>query len=371
MQTTILKKDFINALTIGGAMAGKNKTLPILESAKVEVSTDTLSVHSFNGESWVTKQTKVESADTSFAFCINPNDLVKALKSLAEEVVTFAIEGNLLRIEHFKGTMEMPILPSEHFPSAQTTEEGVNISLNAEKLKEWLSIVPNFVADDELRPVMTGMYIYSKASAEPNYPNTLGVCATDAHKLFADSIEFECDSEFGVIVPSSAFRPLKDMLGANEIGVVIGTKNISFTTSDSALHCRLVEGNYPNFKAVIPQNNGVAVKVSKSELLDSVNRASLMANKTTSLLKLSVSDSVMGIEAHDMDFSTKASENVKVEKTGADVTIGVKSEFFATCLGIVGAEDVVLRLGDERRPVLFEDSLCKDRVMLVMPMMIN
>jgi DNA polymerase III sliding clamp (beta) subunit (PCNA family) len=96
-----------------------------------------------------------------------------------------------------------------------------------------------------------------------------------------------------------------------------------------------------------------------------------MANKTTSLLKLSVGDSVMGIEAHDMDFSTKASENVNVEKTGADVTIGVKSDFFATCLGIVGAEDVVLRFGDERRPVLFEDSLCKDRVMLVMPMMIN
>ena len=364
MQTTILKKDFINALTIGGAMAGKNKTLPILESAKVDVTTDTLSVHSFNGESWVTKQTKVESADTSFAFCINPNDLVKALKSLAEEVVTFAIEGSLLRIEHFKGTMEMPIMQSEHFPSAQTTEEGTTLTLNAEKLKEWLSIVPNFVADDELRPVMTGMYLYARGGM-------LGVCATDAHKLFTDSISFECDSEFGVIVPSSAFRPLKDMLGANEIGVVIGTKNISFTTSDSALHCRLVEGNYPNFKAVIPQNNGVAVKVSKSELLDSVNRASLMANKTTSLLKLSVSDSVMGIEAHDMDFSTKASENVKVEKTGADVTIGVKSDFFATCLGIVGAEDVVLRLGDERRPVLFEDSLCKDRVMLVMPMMIN
>ena len=364
MQTTILKKDFINALTIGGAMAGKNKTLPILESAKVEVSADMLAVHSFNGESWVTKRSKVESADTTFSFCINPNDLVKALKSLAEEVVTFVVEGNLLRIEHFKGTMEMPIMPSEHFPSAQTTEEGVNISLNAEKLKEWLNIVPNFVADDELRPVMTGMYLYARGGM-------LGVCATDAHKLFTDSIESDCE-EFGVILPSSGFKPLLNIIAnVSEVSAVIGTKNISFTTSDSALHCRLVEGNYPNFKAVIPQNNGVAVKVSKSELLDSVNRASLMANKTTSLLKLSVGDSVMGIEAHDMDFSTKASENVKVEKKGADVTIGVKSDFFATCLGIVGAEDVVLRLGDERRPVLFEDSLCKDRVMLVMPMMIN
>ena len=364
MQTTILKKDFINALTIGGAMVGKNKTLPILESAKVEVTTDTLSVHSFNGESWVTKQTKVESADISFAFCINPNDLAKVLKSLVEEVVTFAIEGNLLRISHTKGMIEMPIVSSEQYPQAQEVSEGTSLTLNADKVKEWLSIATNFVANDELRPVMTGMYIYG------NY-GRMGVCATDAHKLFTDSIESDCE-EFGVILPSSGFKPLLNIIAnVSDVLAVIGTKNISFTTSDSALHCRLVEGAYPNFKAVIPQNNGVAVKVSKAELLDSVNRASLMANKTTSLLKLSVGDSVMGIEAHDMDFSTKASENVKVEKTGADVTIGVKSEFFATCLGIVGAEDVVLRLGDERRPVLFEDSLCKDRVMLVMPMMIN
>ena len=364
MQTTINKKDFINALTIGGAMAGKNKTLPILEFAKVEVNADAIAVHSFNGESWVTKQTKVESADTTFAFCINPNDLVKALKSLAEEVVTFAIEGSLLRIEHFKGTMEMPTMPSEHFPSAQTTEEGVNISLNAEKLKEWLSIVPNFVADDDLRPVMCGMYLYARGGM-------LGVCATDAHKLFTDSISFECDSEFGVIVPSSAFRPLKDMLGANEIGVVIGTKNISFTTSDSALHCRLVEGAYPNFNAVIPRNNSVSVKASKSELLDSVSRASLMANATTSLLKLSVSDSVMEIEGSDIDFSKKAKDSVSVAKTGADVVIGVKAGFFATCLGAVDSEDVVLKMQDSQRAIVFEDAMNTNKVVLVMPMMIN
>lgn len=364
MQTTINKKDFINALTIGGAMAGKNKTLPILEYAKVEIKGNSLAVHSFNGESWVTKQTKVESADTNFAFCINASELGKALKSLAEEMVSFSIEGTTLTINHFKGTMEMPIAPVEHFPQAQEVSEGISLSLNAEKLKEWLNIVPNFVADDDLRPVMCGMYLYTRGG-------TLGVCATDAHKLFTDSIAFDCDSEFGVIVPSSAFRPLKDMLGANEIGVVIGTKNISFTTSDSALHCRLVEGAYPNFNAVIPRNNSVSVKASKSELLDSVSRASLMANATTSLLKLSVSSSSMDIEGSDIDFSKKAKDSVSVEKTGADVTIGVKAGFFATCLGAVDSEDVVLKMENSQRAIVFEDAMNTNKVVLVMPMMIN
>ena len=364
MQTTIIKKDFINALTIGGAMAGKNKTLPILESAKVEVTTDTLSVHSFNGESWVTKQTKVESADTSFAFCINPNDLAKVLKSLVEEVVTFAIEGNLLRISHIKGTIEMPIVQSDAFPQAQEVSEGTSLTLNVDKVKEWLSIATNFVANDELRPVMTGMYIYGK-------DGRIGVCATDAHKLFTDSIESDCE-EFGVILPSSGFKPLLNIIAnVSEVSAVIGTKNISFTTSDSALHCRLVEGAYPNFNAVIPRNNSVSVKASKSELLDSVGRASLMANATTSLLKLSVSDLAMDIEGSDIDFSKKAKDSVKVEKVGADVTIGVKAGFFATCLGAVDSEDVVLKMQDSQRAIVFEDAMNTNKVVLVMPMMIN
>jgi DNA polymerase-3 subunit beta len=198
----------------------------------------------------------------------------------------------------------------------------------------------------------------------------MGVCATDAHKLFTDSIESDCE-EFGVILPSSGFKPLLNIIAnVSEVSAVIGAKNISFTTSDSALHCRLVEGNYPNFKAVIPQNNGVEVKVSKSELLDSVNRASIMANKSTSLLKLSFTDTTMSIVGSDNDFSTKACENISVEKSGADVSIGVKSEFFATCLSIVSAEEVILKLGDSNRAIVIEDSLCKDRVMLVMPMSI-
>lgn len=364
MQTTINKKDFINALTIGGAMAGKNKTLPILEFAKVEVSADNLSVHSFNGESWVMKQTKVESSDVDFSFCISPNDLIKALKSLAEEVVTFSIEGKLLHIDHFKGTMDMPTMPSEHFPMAQTTDDGVNVCIKTDKLKEWLGIATNFVADDELRPIMTGMYLYAKSGS-------LGVCATNAHKLFTDSIEMDCN-DFEVTIPASSFRPLMNIISNSmEVSAIIGEKQISFSTSDSSLHCRLVEGRYPNFRSVIPRNNSIYVKVSKSELLDSVQRASLMANATTSLLKLSVTDSVMDVEGRDVDLSKKAKDSVKVEKEGSDITIGVKADFFADCLSTVDSEDVVLKMENSQRAIVFEDSLNTSKVVLVMPMMID
>ena len=363
MQTTILKKDFINALTIGGAMAGKNKTLPILDSAKVEVTTDTISVHSFNGESWVTKQTKVESADTTFAFCINPNDLVKALKSLAEEVVTFSIEGNLLRIEHFKGTMEMPVVDSTEFPSPSIAVDGIKFDIESSKLKEWLFISSSFVSSDDLIPVMCGMYFYSDEGR-------VGVCATDAHKLWCDSIDKHCE-DFGIVVPSSGIKPLAGLLEGCEGCVITINGNLFSVTMDNAkFHCRLVEGKFPNFKAVIPSNNPIKVDVSKSELQDSINRAQLMTNKSTSLLKLSVRDCSMDIEGNDVEFCKSAKETIKVEKKGDDITIGVKADILSIALSTVKSESFSLLLSKPERPILISEKDDK-KVILIMPMMLK
>jgi DNA polymerase-3 subunit beta len=363
MQTTINKKDFINALTIGGAMAGKNKTLPILDFAKVEVGSESLTVHSFNGETWVSKSIKIDGTSAKGSFCINPSELVKALKTLAEEYVTFTLGGSVLVIEHIKGTMEMPIAEANAFPIAQVTEDGVSVNIIVDKLKEWISIASDFVAQDELRPVMNGMYLYAKDGA-------LGVCATDAHKLWHDTMESEC-GEFGVIIPSSSFKPLLSMLdGTNEISVVIGAKNISFNTSDSQLHCRLIEGNYPNFKAVIPTSSDIDVKVHKGELVDSVARVGLFANKTTALLKLLVTESTMGLEGSDVNFSRKANENVKVESNGT-LDIGVKGDFFSICLSHIVSDDVILKMNSGNKPIVFADSVEPSKVILVMPMLIN
>ena len=364
MQTTINKKDFINALTIGGAMAGKNKTIPVLEFAKVDVESDYLTVHSFNGETWVSKSTKIEGTSAVGSFCVNPSELVKALKTLAEEVVTFQPSGSVLVIDHYKGTMEMPLVEARAFPVAQVTEDGVRVNIIVDKMKEWLSFASDFVAQDELRPVMNGLYLYAK-------DGVLGACATDAHKLWHDTIECECD-DFGVILPASGFKSLLSMLdGASDVVATIGSKNISFTTHNSALHCRLIEGTYPNFKAVIPTTNGIKVKVHKGELVDSVARVALFTNKTTSLLKLGIANNAMNIEGSDINFSRKASEKMEVEQLGADIEIGVKGGFFSICLSHIVSDEVVLEMSNPNRPIVFKDSLEPSKVILVMPMLIN
>lgn len=364
MQTTINKKDFINALSIGGAMAGKAKTMPILEYTKVVATTDTLTLYSFDTECGITKRTKATCSEEG-EFAVNAIELIKVLKSLVEEEVTFAVSDTTLTINHIKGTIEMPIVSASTFPSNIKGEgDTKEFDIACDKLQEWVGVATNFAASDDLRPIMCGMYLYSQEGK-------LGMCATDAHKLYTDSFDSEY-GDFHAVVPARAFKSLLTLVGCcDKVRVVLDNRNITFATEDSELCCRLVEGAYPNFRAVVPQNNPVRVEVSKAELVDSITRASLMANKTTSLLKLSVSDEVMTIEGSDIDFSRKAKESVTVKKSGDDVEIGVKSEFFGTCLSAVDAEDVVMKMCDGTRAIVFEDMTNPNKVVLVMPMRIE
>lgn len=364
MQITINKKKFIDALTIGSAMASKAKTMPILEFTKITVTPNALTFYSFDMECGVSKNVHATCVGEG-EFAVNASELIKVLKALVEEEVTFFVDGTTLAIDHIKGSISMPIMDASTFPTiAVGVGEPKTLSIDTNKLREWIGVASNFVADDDLRPVMCGMYLYVK-------DGKMGICATDAHKLYTDSIDYDGD-EVSIIVPSRAFKPLQTLIANHEnISVIVDSRNITFSTSDSELRCRLIEGNYPNFRAVIPQNNNVKVEVSKAELCDSINRASLMANAATSLLKLKVEDKVMTIEGEDIDFSKSAKEKVEITKTGDDVKIGVKSSFFGICLASLDCEDVVIRLGDSSKPILFDDSTNPNKVILVMPMMTN
>lgn len=363
MQTTILKKDFINALTIGGAMVGNGNVLPILDNVKIDIKLDGFSVQSSNGENWVIKKSEIVSTDSEYSFVVDAGVLVKVLKSLIEEEVTIRVDNSRLIIEHFKGVIEMPISSSDLFPNQQSISDGVELVLDVDTLSTWVDMASAFVANDDLRPVMCGMYLYGR-------DGKLGMCASDGTKLFHDSISYDGE-DFAVVLPSRCFKVLLNVLKSDKVTMRVNQNSALFIANDSELYCRLIDLKFPDFNRVIPKNNDINVNVNKSELLDSVNRASLMSNKLTSMLKLSISDSIMNIEGSDLDFSTKADEKVDVTKDGNDITIGVKGAFFLDCLNVISSENVVLSFSQPSRPILFGDTLNDNKIVLLMPMLLN
>lgn len=368
MTITVNRKEFIDALTVGSAMEGKAKTTPILGFTKITTSQSAMTITSFDLECSITKLCNVVSCDALGEFCVCANDLIKAIKALKNDEITLVVENNLLTISHASGTMSMPVQNATTFPTiSQDSTEDVNcIVLQSEWLKEWIMIGRNFVADDDFRPIMNGMYIHADACA-------IEVCATDAHKLYTDKIEGNYTfDDVEAVLPSRAFAPLLTILnGVDEVTMSLDTKNFVFTTSDTTLTCRKIEGNYPNFKAIIP-NHPTMIEAVNDEFIQALSRVALFADSTTSLVKLNVSSDKMDMEGSDIDFSKMSKDSVGVIKwQGNTLSIGAKANFLAICASNVFSDNIIIEFGTSTQPMLLKDSMRPNKTILLMPMVIS
>jgi DNA polymerase-3 subunit beta len=226
-------------------------------------------------------------------------------------------------------------------------------------------------ADDELRPVMNGVYFNFEVGK-------LTFVATDAHKLVrsvAECADVDFNSSF--ILPKKPANLLKGVLLKEEepIRVTFDAKNVVFDLKNHKLVCRLIEGNYPNYNAVIPTANPNRVLVDRVELVNGIKRVAVCSNPTTNLIRMDIAGNKISLAAQDIDFSVSANETISCSYEGQPVTIGFKSTFLVEILSNIDTPTVLVELADSTRAGVFkpvyDDKHASDVLMLLMPMMIN
>lgn len=225
-------------------------------------------------------------------------------------------------------------------------------------------------ADDELRPVMNGIFINLA-------PTALTFVGTDAHKLVKYESERESDVNASFILPKKPANLLKSVLLKEEdaIKVAFDSKNAVFTLKSHTLVCRLIEGNYPNYNAVIPANNPNKVLVDRIELVNGIKRVAVCSNPTTNLIRMDIEENRINLTAQDIDFSVSANETISCSYDGQPITIGFKSTFLVEILSNIETPTVVIELADSTRAGVFkpvyDEKQSNTSLMLLMPMMIN
>ena len=369
MNITVNRKEFLNALSIGGAMAGKNNTLPILNTAKIELIDELIIISSLDLECAITSRMLAISNDEDGAFCVSAGDLTKAIKSLNSENITMNVKGGMISIKHSSGVMEMPTLDASAFPSLSNGHEDDKniVSFPSGFLKEWLLVSRNFVSTDEFRIVMNGLYMNIT-------PSSIEVCATDAHKLYTDKRDITLNERVNTeaVLSTRAFAPLLNILDTTDtIHMLVDDKNFTFSTPNTELKCRKVEGNYPNFRAVIPSHTK-QVTIDKNEFLSAVNRVALFSDKGTSLVKLNIFPDSIVLDGKDIDFNMASMEKVSATAdNGHTTSIGAKSAFLALCIRSISSDNITMLYGNECQPMLFTDDLCPNKKLVLMPMLIS
>ena len=357
---------------VGRVIASKN-TIPILDCFLFELHENQLTITAADSETRMITSIEVQEVSGSGVFAIPSKSLLDSLKELPDQPVAFDINDETLElfIYYENGKYNFIAEHGDEYPQAKPLrEDAVKITFSADHLLTGISRTLFATAEDDLRPVMNG--IYFDISAE----NIIYV-ASDGHKLvrFKD-FSAKGNQQASFILPKKPANLLKTVLPKESGNVTIGfdDSNAYIQLGKIEIISRLIEGRYPNYNGVIPKGNPYKVTVDRVLITNALKRVTVFANPTSSLVKLSVSSDAIVVSTQDIDYSTSAEEKVACLYDGEPLSIGFKGTYLIEILNNIPSSEVVLELADPSRAGLMlpaENEENEDLLMLLMPMMLN
>ena len=373
MRFTLSSSALSSKLAALSKVINSKNALPILGDFVFDIEDQVLTLTASDGENTMRTIIGLTDSDGNGRFAIGNHDLLEAVKGISEQPITFDAnqEQNLVKISYQNGLFSLPIENADEFPMAMPIGDGAfEIAVPNTVLAENLNRTIFATAQDELRPVMNGIYFDLT-------PDCLAVVASDGHKLVRNKIfTIKSDVPASFILPKKPAALLKNILGKDggDIIVRFDDRNAEINYGDGTLQCRLIEGRYPNYNSVIPQNNTNELRVDRGSLLSALRRVQPFANDSSNLIRFHVEGSTLQLDAEDYDFSKTATERMTCEYNGKAMSIGFKGSSFIEVLSNFDTPEVIIQLSDPSRAGLVlpsEQPENQDVLMLMMPMLIN
>jgi len=361
----------LKQLQVLGGVINNSNTLPILDNFLFELEHSKLTVSASDLETTMASTLEVES-DSEGSVAIPAKLLLETLKTFPEQPLTFVIEeNNTIEISSNDGKYALAYASADEFPKAISLDNASTTIIGSDILATAISKTIFAAGNDDLRPVMSGVFFQFSTES-------LTFVATDAHKLVKYSrTDVSANETAEFIMPKKPLNLLKGILAGSDDDVTIeyNDSNAKFSFENSVLICRLIDGKYPNYEAVIPKENPNHLTISRNQFLNSVRRVSIFSNKTTHQIRLKIAGAELNISAEDIDYSNKAEERLTCDYQGDDMQIGFNSRFLSEMLSNLNADDVQLEMSMPNRAGILTpiDGLDEGETvtMLVMPVMLN
>jgi len=375
MKFVISSTELLSHLQAISRVISNKNTLPILDNFLFQLADNELKITASDLETTLITSIKLENVTDEGSIAIPARILTDTLKEFPDQPLTFDINNDTFGvvITTENGKYNVVGQNGEDFPQLPVIKDDqkTSIKLTADVLLSGITKTLFATADDELRPVMNGVFIEL-------YPDNMTFVASDAHKLVRyRRNDVKAENEASFILPKKPASLLKAILPKEENEVVLefDDKNAFFTLSNYKLVSRLVEGNYPSYNSVIPTNNPNKLTIDRLELYNALKRVALFSNQASNLVKLDLKGNQLNVSAQDIDFSISANERLNCQYEGDDMEIGFKSSFLIEILSNIASTDVLVELSDPSRAgILFpaeKENEDEDVLMLLMPMMIN
>ena len=373
MRFTVSSTALSSKLVALSRVINSKNAVAILGDFIFEISGTSLRLTASDGENTMQSTLELSESEGDIRFAVGNHDLLEAVKGLSEQPLIFDVDlqANMAKINYQNGLFSLPIENADEYPTAQTVgDNATSIVISNQLLNENINRSIFATASDELRPVMNGIYFDLTADC-------LAVVASDGHKLVRNRIyTIKSDQPAAFILPKKPASLLKSLLGkdAGDVTIRFDDRNAEITFGEGAIKCRLIEGRYPNYNSVIPQNNTNELRIDRNGLLAALRRVQPFANTSSNLIRFHVEGSLLQLDAEDYDFSKTATERIACDYNGKAMNIGFKGSSFIEVLSNFDCAEVTVLLADPSRAGLVlpsEQPENQDVLMLMMPMLLN
>lgn len=374
MRFTVSSSALSSKLNMLAKVIGSKNSLPILDCFLFQVANGEMSITASDSDNVIKSTLALTDHDGEGEFCVPNRVILDALKELPEQPLHFDVdaagEAVAIKIVYQNGLYNFTGQSAEEYPRTQSMNDAcTTVSLPTEMLINNISRSLFATANDELRPVMNGIYFDLTADA-------LAIVASDGHKLVRSknfTIKSESPSAFNL--PKKPASLLKNILSKDGDDAIIKfddrSAEIQFT--DGVMRCRLIDGRYPNYNSVIP-NNPNEVTVDRRGLQSALRRVLPFASESSQLIRFHIESGRFEVSSEDIDFSTSAKEQLSCEYNGSPISIGFKGSSLMEILSNLTSDSIIIQLADPSRAGIIvpaEQPENEDILMLIMPMLLN
>ncbi|UFK97577.1 DNA polymerase III subunit beta [Kaistella faecalis] len=371
MKFIVASGELQKALNTVSGVISSSQSRPILENYLFEIQENNLKITASDGETTLVTSLEVKSDDTG-KFAVPAKIFQEFVKTYGEQPLTLSVKdsedgnGSLLEILDEKDNFAVALDNAEDYPELPEFDASQSVKISAGVLSEALTNTLFATSNDSLRPVMTGVLFQFKED-ETNF------VSTDSHRLVvykrtdlinAEPIEF--------IMPKKPLAIFKNILAnsTDDVTIEFNENMAKFTFGNNTWICRLIDGKYPNYTAVIPKENPNVLTINRNLLLSSIRRASIMSNKSTNQVRFKLSGNILHLHAEDTEYANKADMQIPCDYNGEDINIGFSSKFLTEMLSVLGSDDITMKMSQPNRPGIIEpvDGLEADENILMLSM---
>ncbi|MDA3942339.1 MAG: DNA polymerase III subunit beta [Bacteroidetes bacterium] len=374
MKFILSSLSLLKSLQALGGVIGSNNTLPILDDFLFSLTDGKLTITASDLETTMMITMEPEMQEGNGEVTIPARLLLDIMKTFPDIPVTIDVNNETLMVElkAGEGNYKLSGHKSDEFPQIPVLDDPTEMDMPAEVLANGFEKTIFATGIDELRPAMSGVLI----ELSDDY---MTMVATDAHKLVRyRRMDIKSEQQASFILPKKPINQLKNILSGKleaKVKLSFNQKNASFSFENIKLVCRLIEGKYPNYEAVIPATNPNKLSIDRLSLLNSIRRVAIFSNKATHQVRFKITGQELMLSAEDLDYYNEARERLSCSFEGDDMEIGFNSRFFQEMLNNMDTDTIQLEMSAPNRagimvPIANENT-DEDILMLIMPVMLN